>query len=175
MRKSAGQSRLSSGPCDRASQPWGRGLILVAEGDEACREWAKETLENEGYAVLAPAGAVRFMELMVRYRASIRVVVCGKRVAGNTRRNLVQLVRDNMNRDIPIAIRVEGQALSGHDPVIRRSDALLTFPFNTAQLIVTVDELFQRRGDDAPIDRNVSRNEAASDTTSLGIAEYTRS
>ena len=127
----------------RPFQSWGRGLILVAEGDDTSREWTRDTLECEGYGVLVAPDAVRFMELLVRYRSSVQVVVCGANLDGNTAYHLVHLVRGNLKDDVPIVVRIDGAPEPDARPYL--PDAVLTIPFSGTQLIATIGELAQRR------------------------------
>jgi CheY-like chemotaxis protein len=136
--------KVSASARDQSSQSWGRGLILLAGGDEAWREWTRKTLEIEGYTVLVATDAIRFMELMIRYRSIVRLIVSGAVLEGSTPQHLVQLVRDNLNGDVPVVVSsggIDGTDLPSRTAGTPLPDAFLTLQFNAAQLVATIDEL----------------------------------
>jgi hypothetical protein len=95
--------------------------------------------------VLAATDAVAFMELMVRYRSIVRMVVCGPTLSGNTPQHLVQLVRDNVKGNIPVVVQ-RGDA-RGPNAQTHAFDACLTVPMDASRLISIAGDLVRRQSE----------------------------
>ena len=110
--------------------------VLVVEDDEVVRAVVRETLELQGYGVLAAASAADALALVTEHELAVDLVVTDVDLRGTTGPELAERLAARMP-----GLRVLFTSGYGEDPVAREGAAFLEKPFSTAVLAERVRTL----------------------------------
>jgi PAS domain S-box-containing protein len=134
----AGESRISD--TSRADPETGPRTILLVENEDRLRSVIRETLEEEGYAVVEAAGGEEALEKAQRHSGPIHLLLSEAALPGIDGRELARRVRaSSTGARVVLMVDVADDGEPPSEGV--RSPTLLRKPFTLAALRAELDEV----------------------------------
>ncbi|HEV8038498.1 MAG TPA: response regulator [Bryobacteraceae bacterium] len=111
-----------------------RGIILVVEDDLTIRELVRMFLENEGYTVVTAHDGEEGLLVYKRHQLNIALLLTDVRMPGMNGVDLADRVLQ-LDSHLPVVF------MSGDAPQLNLRSTCLAKPFNSADLIGTLDQV----------------------------------